>query len=136
MAMGRETSGNGGVMSAADVRGGGEMEWASLTGIHPGHPLVSPRGREGEQGYGNSQRIVTTSAGQAGAATGGVMATPDGAVHGLNQLDDWRDAFNFKGSPTPWIMLTAIGVLVFAQLSIKARAGAFGKQASVGAALG
>jgi hypothetical protein len=135
--MGRGTSANGGVMAAADVRGGGEMEWASLTGIHPGHPLVSPGGLEGVQGYGDSQRrIVTTSAGQAGAATGGVMATPDGAAHGLAQLDSWRDIYNFKGSPTPWIFLIALGILIFAQLSIKARAGAFGRSASASAALG
>lgn len=136
MATGRGTSENGGVFAAADVRGGGDMSWAALTGLSPGHPLISAGGLEGVRGYGNTQRMVTTPAGQAGAATGGVMATPDGAAHGLAQIDSWRDLFNFKGSPTPWIFLIALGILVFAQLSIKARAGAFGRSASASAALG
>jgi hypothetical protein len=129
--MGRETSAGGGVLAAADVRGGGDMEWAQLTGIKPGHPLISPHENR------NENRMVTTPAGQSGpAGTGGVMATPDGAIPGLNQLDDWRDLFNFKGSPMPWLLLIALGILFFAQASIKARAGAFGRSASASAALG
>jgi hypothetical protein len=86
-----------------------------------------------------NSRIVTTPAGQSGAAsTGGLASSPtnDFAAEGIKQLDDWRDLFNFKGSPMPWLLLLALGVVLFAHASVQARAGAFGRKAAVGAALG
>lgn len=139
MPTGRTTAFGGGVFAEADVRRAGDTEWANLTGLGPGHPLISPGGLEGGTGFSTAseRRIVTTPQGQQGPAdTGGVMAVPDGAVAGLNRLDSWRDLFNVKGSPMPWLLLITLGVLVFAQLSIKARAGAFGRQATAAAALG
>lgn len=135
MAIGRETSESGGVIAPVDVRGAGNMEWASVVGIPPHHPLISEGDAMGEFNIAaNHSRIVTTPAGQAGPAGGGLIATPD-AMPALNQLDDWRDLFNFKGSPAPWLLLIALGVLVFAHASVQARAGAFGKTASARAAL-
>lgn len=140
MAYGLSGSEGGGVLSAADVRGGGSMEWAAMIGVAPDHPLI---GGSGSRAYNVAEdqqntRIVTTPAGQSGAAShGGLAAVPDGmGGKAVNQLDDWRDLFNFKGSPMPWLCLIALAVLFFAHASIQARAGAFGKKASVGAALG
>lgn len=132
MATGRETSESGGVLSPADVRGAGSLSWSEVAGVHPGHPLV----RDGNTlGWDTNRRIVTTPEGQAGPATGGVLATPDGQAPGVAHIDDWRDLLNFKGSPIPWLLLIALGVLTFAHASVQARAGAFGRTASARAAL-
>lgn len=138
MAIGRSTSRGGGVISEADVRGAGDMEWSNLIGVRPDHPLVAGSGPGSYSGaiVSENSRIVTTPAGQSGAASaGGLAATPDGyAAAGLKHLDDWRDLFNLKGSPAPWILLVAIAVIFFAHASVQARAGAFGKSASAKAA--
>jgi hypothetical protein len=136
MATGRATARAGGVIAESDVRGAGEMEWANLVGIRPDHPLIGGSGPGSWAGtiVGENSRIVTTPAGQAGAATGGVMVTPDGVAAGINHLDDWRDLFNMKGSPAPWLLLVTLGIVFFAHASVQARAGAFGKSASAKAA--
>jgi hypothetical protein len=138
MAIGRSTSRGGGVIDQADVSGAGDTEWATLTGIGPDHPLIGGGSAMPYNIGAENNRIVTTPAGQSGAATGGgLAATPDGhAAAAVKHLDDWRDIFNFGGSPMPWLLLLALGVLFFAHASVQARAGAFGKKASVGAALG
>lgn len=140
MAIGRATSRGGGVLSEADVRGAGEMEWATLIGVRPDHPLVGGTGPGSYAGtiVQENSRIVTTPAGQSGAATaGGLAATPDGyAAAGIKHLDDWRDLFNFKGSPAPWMLLIALAIVFFAHASVQARAGVFGKKATATAALG
>jgi hypothetical protein len=107
MPTGRETSEGGGVLSSADVRGAGTTEWANLIGIGPDHPLVSSEGTGPYLINGNYSRIVTTPAGQSGSASeGGLAAVPDGMGRdGLKHLDSWRDLFNFKGSPMPWLLL-------------------------------
>jgi hypothetical protein len=140
MAIGRQTSRGGGVIDEADVRGAGDMEWSNLVGINPDHPLVGGSTAASPLPYNivsESSRIVTTPAGQAGAATaGGLAATPDAFTGSLKHLDDWRDLFNFKGSPMPWLLLLCVGVVLFAHASIQARAGAFGKKAAATAAFG
>jgi hypothetical protein len=138
MATGRETGYTGGTIDPADVRGAGDAEWANLTGIAPDHPLVGGGSAMAYNISSENSRIVTTPAGQSGAAsTGGLASSPTNsfAAEGIKQLDDWRDLFNFKGSPMPWLLLIALGVLLFAHASVQARAGAFGKKAAVGAAL-
>ncbi len=139
MAIGRATSRGGGVIDEADVRGGGDYEWASLIGVAPDHPLVGGTGPGSWSGTitDENRRIVTTPAGQSGAATGGGLAAlPDGYRGGVKHLDDWRDLLNFKGSPMPWLLIVALGVLFFAHASVQARAGAFGRKATATAALG
>lgn len=139
MATGRQTSYTGGVVDAADVRGAGDAEWANLIGVAPDHPLVGGGSAMPYNIVSENSRIVTTPAGQSGAAsTGGLASSPANtyAAEGIRQLDDWRDLFNFKGSPMPWILILALGVVLFAHASVQARAGAFGRKASAGAAFG
>jgi hypothetical protein len=138
MAIGRSGSYNGGVIDAADVRGAGDMEWANVVGIAPDHPLIGGGGAMPYLISSENSRIVTTPAGQRGAASaGGLVATPDSNAQGaIKHLDDWRDLFNIKGSPMPWLLLVSLGVVFFAHASVQARAGVFGKKAAVGAALG
>lgn len=137
MATGRSTGEGGGVLAQEDVRGAGEYEWGNLIGIQPDHPLVGGKGVMPYDSDYPYSRIVTTPAGQSGAASGGgLAATPDGYKEGpgYKQLDDWRDLFNLKGSPMPYLLLLALGVILFAHASIRARGGAFGKGASAAAA--
>lgn len=135
MAIGRDPSYNGGVFAPADVAGAGNQQWASVAGVSPDHPLVSEGGEMPYNIARSRSRIVTTPAGQSGAAaTGGLVATPDGA--GIAHLDSWRDVFNFKGSPAPWVLILMLGILFFAHLSVQARAGVGRKKAALSAALG
>lgn len=139
MATGRQTDEGGGVLSQALPRGSGDAEWATLIGIGPDHPLVGGGSNMPYNIVSENSRIVTTPAGQSGAASGGGLASSvqnTYAAEGLKQLDDWRDLFNFKGSPMPWLLVLSIGVLLFAHASLQARAGAFGRKAGVSAALG
>lgn len=140
MATGRDPAYSGAVIAAADVRGAGNMEWASLVGVPASHPLVASGGgtMPGVDPDFPNRRIVTLPEGQSGsAATGGLAAVPDGeAQAAISMIDDWRDLFNFSGSPMPWIFLIALGIILFAQASIRARAGAFGREATASAALG
>lgn len=140
MATGLDPAYGGAVIAAADVRGAGRTEWASLIGVPAGHPLVSSGGgvMPGVDPDFPNRRIVTLPEGQSGsAATGGLAATPDAmGAGGMALIDDWRDLFNLSGSPMPWLLMIALGILLFAQMSIKARAGAFGRQATASAALG
>jgi hypothetical protein len=121
---------SGGVMAPTDVAGSGDYEWAKMAGVSPTNPLV------GGPGWGadpfdpdrGRSRIVTTPDGGAGPATGGIMA-PAGE---LAQLDDWRDLFNFRGSPMPWLLLLALVMLGFMELRVQARAGGARASAALG----
>jgi hypothetical protein len=124
----------GGVMAPPDVRGAGDLEWSVMSGAAPGHPLVGG----GRQDYGGidpefsrGDRIVTTPEGQMGSGTGDMADAP-----GVELLDDWRDLFNWKGSPMPWLLLFALLFLGFMQFRVDARASAGRARASASAALG
>jgi hypothetical protein len=114
---------SGGVMAPTDVVGAGDASWATVAGLPATDPMVGGPYVEGlgpfdvERGR---SRIVTTPEGQQGPATGGLMATPDGIGH---TLDSWRDLFNWRGSPMPWLLIAALLVLGFMQLRVEARAG-------------
>lgn len=122
MAFGLGPSESGGVMAPADVRGAGEFEWATIGGLEPTNPLVGgPSYTDGPlQPDRGRNRIVTTPDGNSGPATSGVAASPDG----MAQLDDWRDLFNLKGSPMPWLLILALAMLGFMQFRLAARASA------------
>lgn len=122
----------GGIMAPADVRGAGAMEWATISGLSPTNPLVGGPDWQGpgfdvDRGH---KRIVTTPEGQLGPATDGIMATPDGPALAL--LDDWRDLFNFRGSPMPWLLLFALVFLGLMQFRVQARAGSARASAALG----
>jgi hypothetical protein len=111
---------SGGVMAPADVRGAGIQQWAETSGILPTNPVV---GGPEYSGYGvgdadrGRARIVTTPEGQIGPATGGVMAPADAAA-----MANWRDLFNFRGSPMPWLLIAGLIVLGFMDFRVQARA--------------
>lgn len=107
----------GGVMSPADVGYAGASQWEQMTGMTAISPLVGGPGfGDGTMPYnidGARSRIVTTGAGAMGPMQG----------PGVDLLDDWRDVFNFRGSPAPWLLLLMLVILGFMQLRVSARAG-------------
>lgn len=109
----------GGVMSPADVAFAGADAWGRMTGVSPMSPLVGGPGWD-PSGLpynvdGARSRIVTTGAGMAGG--------PMAGGPGVDLLDDWRDIYNFRGSPVPWLLLASLMILGFMQLRVSARAG-------------
>ena len=128
------------VAAPADVAGAGIAEWGRVSGMSPVHPLVGGPDVEGlgqfDVNRGRS-RIITTPEGQLGPVTGGVMATPDGAgASTVATLEGWRDIFNFRGSPMPWLLIFALIFLGLMQFRVQARAGRGRARASATAALG
>jgi hypothetical protein len=126
MALGLTPSATGGVMAPADVRGAGELEWAETSGVRPTNPLVGgpqwPGGAFGgadvDVDRGRSI-LVTTPEGQA-ANTGGIMV-PVGHP-GMGPIANWREMFDFRGSPMPWLLLAALILLGFMEFRLQARA--------------
>jgi hypothetical protein len=135
MATGLSASGGGGIMAPADVRGAGEFEWATVAGVPPTSYLVGGPTFDGDVDRGRS-RIVTTPDGQVGPATGGLAATPDGSTPGVELVDTWRDLFNFRGSPMPWLLVLALVMLGFMQFRLSARGRAGRARGSGSLALG
>lgn len=106
-----------GSLATPDVPNAGEMSWATTSGIEAGHPLVT--GQRGgpafdpDAGFG---RIASLPPGE--TAAGMAAGAP-----GVEVLDDWRDLFNFKGSPMPWLLLLSLAALGFVQFGISGKAG-------------
>jgi hypothetical protein len=109
----------GGVMSPADVHYAGVDQWERLTGMSPFNPLV---GGPGYDVTGSGLPYNVDGARSRIVSTGADVITPMGGP-GVHLLDDWRDAFNFKGSPVPWLLLFSLAILGFMQLRVSARAG-------------
>lgn len=125
-----------GAIAPADVRGAGEAEWQTVSGMSPGNPLVGgPRvaglgAFDVDRGRGSHPMPgMVTMPGEGGAQpwTGAMAGVP-----GVELLDDWKDLFNFRGSPMPWLLLLALAALGVAQLSISGRVGPIRAGGSVG----
>lgn len=134
MAIGREGSERGGVIDPADVRGAGAMEWGSMVGIQPSHPLVTGGSEMGNNINERWSRVVTQPISQSGPAAD-TIATPDGRTTG--GMGHWSDVLNFRGSAVPWLLFLLIAIVYFSHLKLSARgsAGGFGKHVEAGAAL-
>jgi hypothetical protein len=105
----------------------GASQWAAMSGAHPMSPLVGGPGLDASgsnlpyQVDGARARIVSNDAQlNIGPAAGGRL------------LDDWRDVFNWKGSPIPWLLLLTLVMVGFAHFRVQARVG----KGSIHAALG
>jgi hypothetical protein len=107
----------GGLMAPADVPYAGASEWERLTGVTAMSPLVGGPGLTGSgMPYnvdGARSRIVSND-----AATVDPMHGP-----GVDVLDTWRDVFNFRGSPVPWLLIGILIIVGFMHLRVEARAG-------------
>ncbi|HUR85654.1 MAG TPA: hypothetical protein VMY78_09935 [Solirubrobacteraceae bacterium] len=121
-----------GAVAPADI-GAGESQWATVSGMNPGHPLVGGPHVSGlgafdvDRSRSHIQTIPGAEGGGAAPWTGAMAGAP-----GVELLDDWRDLFNFRGSPMPWLLLLALGALGVAQLSVSGRVGPVRAGGSVG----
>ncbi|HEU4656849.1 MAG TPA: hypothetical protein VFR97_04970 [Capillimicrobium sp.] len=118
-----------GAWATPDVRGGGDSEWAAMTGMSPESPMVGgPRvAGLGPYDVDRNRGAISTLPGASEPWTGAGVGIP-----GVETLDDWRDLFNFRGSPMPWLLLFALVALGIAQLSIAGRVGPLKAAASAG----
>lgn len=109
----------GGALAASpDVQGMGSMTWAEMVGVAPGDPLIGG----GPAGTGGVGRF------DADARFGHVVSTMPGndpavADQGADLFDDWRDLFDFRNSPAPYVLALALAAIGFIQLRMVARAG-------------
>lgn len=72
----------------------GYADWAGMSGIGPGHPLVG--GMAGQPGYGVLGRQVA-------------IAAPGGAApEAQSARAHWSELFNFRGNPLGWVLIAAI----------------------------
>lgn len=116
----------GGVAAPSDVRDAGAMEWATVSGIEPWDPIMGggfAGAMGGTPGIDPDRRfgtIVTLPLGQGAPA-------PDAEA-----FDDWRDLFDFRNSPAPWVLLGLLAAIGFVQLRVTGRAGPFSGAAGVG----
>lgn len=108
---GMETQPGGGVMAPPPVGGLGYADWATMTGMSPGSPLVG--GQAGQPGYEAGQRQVAI--GESPVLLGPAAGSPASA--------NWRELFNLRGNPIGWVCLAAIAYLGLTHLSIRANAG-------------
>lgn len=125
-----------GGFATPDVPGGGEADWTRLAGLPPTHPMVG-----GPDVAGLGQYDVDRGRSRTGAITslpaseGGGTATWTGSlagVPGAEIFDDWRDLFNFRGSPMPWLLMFALAALGLMQLAISGRLGPARASVAVG----
>lgn len=107
----------------------GRMTWQEMAGMDAADPRVGGRYVEGLHSLdADKGRSVVVSLPNATApATGAGVGTP-----GVALLDDWRDLFNFGGSPMPWLLLLTLAMLGFAQFAVSARVGPARAAAGVG----
>lgn len=136
MPIGRSGSEGGGVIDPVDVRGAGPMEWASMSGISPDHPLVTGGSEMGFNIQDRWSRVITQPYAQAGPAAD-TIASPEGVPSG-GGLGHWRDLFNLRGSAAPWLLIFLVVIFYLSHLRLKASgsAGGFGKHVRAGAELG
>jgi hypothetical protein len=92
MAIGLDTSGNGGVMSVPQVPGLGDDQWAQMSGMSPAHPLIG--GYAGSAGYGTGQRRISTIPNQGAAIASGNPS-----------YQHWSQLFNLKNNPIGWVLI-------------------------------
>lgn len=119
-----------GALATPDVPHAGDLQWSTVSGIDAGHPVVTGNRGGGlpfdpDAGFGS--RMVSLPPAEAAAASGHTVGGATASV-----LDDWRDLFNFKGSPMPWLLLLSLAALGFVQLSLSGRAGPARAAAAIG----
>jgi hypothetical protein len=117
----------GGLAATPDIPGLGPLSWAEMAGMSPEHPMVGGPDIAGLGAFdvdrGRSRIVSLPDVGP----TAGPVAGP-----GVNLIDDWRDLFNFRGSPMPWLLLGSVVVLGLMQLRISARVGKSNIKTAIG----
>ncbi|HET8978549.1 MAG TPA: hypothetical protein VFN87_10340 [Solirubrobacteraceae bacterium] len=102
------------MFAVPDVPDVGYQDWATMTGMQPGHPLVG--GTAGSPGYGAGQRQVAVS--DPGSAALGQVAA------GSPARANWSEVFNLKGNPIGWVLIAALVYLGLMHIHVRAGASA------------
>jgi hypothetical protein len=116
------------VLAPADVAGGGDIEWATVAGVPSGHPLLRGEGRAGGSPGVDVDRprglIVSTNVDppRPGANMGGAA----------DVFDDWRDLFDFRNSPVPYVVVGFLAMIGLVAFRVEARGGPANLRASLG----
>lgn len=107
----------------------GRMDWAAMAGVDAASPMVGGRYVEGlgSRDIDRGRSVIVSTPNAGAAATGAGAGSPGAAL-----LDDWRDLFNFGGSPMPWLLLLTLAMLGFAQVAVSGRVGPARVAAGVG----
>lgn len=117
-----------GAIAPPDNRGAGMLEWSTISGARPEDPGVGGAYVAGLHSLDVDRgRQIVTLPNAHDPATGAGAGAP-----GLDQWDDWRDLFNFKGSPMPWLLMLSLIMLGFMDVAVRARVGPASASASVG----
>jgi hypothetical protein len=90
----------------------GYEDWAGMSGMSPGHPLVG--GSAGVPGYGGGQRQVAVAAPNPTA----------GVASGSPARANWAELFNLRGNPIGWVLIAAVLFLGLMHIHVKAGANA------------
>jgi hypothetical protein len=118
-----------GTLTGPDDASAGELSWATTSGVPPTSPMVGGPDVAGlgqfdvDRGF---SRVVTVP-GSGDPASGALAGVP-----GVELMDDWRDLFNFRGSPMPWLLLLALVMLGVMSMAMQGRVGPARVSASVG----
>jgi len=103
----------GWVQSPPDVAGRGYDEWAAMTGVPATHALV------GGASWGTDSSGFQPDTGLQRVVLG------DGAPVGpaRSSWDNWRDIFNFSGSPAPYVLLALVAAILLLHVRLTAAGG-------------
>ena len=104
-----------GVFAVPNDQDVGYDDWATMSGMQPGHPLVG--GYSGSPGYGGGQRQVAVADGSSTAGLAQVAA-------GSPARQNWTELFNLKGNPVGWVCIFAILYLGLMHIHVRAGGGA------------
>jgi hypothetical protein len=104
MGIGLDTSATGGVMSVPQVPGLGDDQWAAMSGMHPGHPLVG--GYAGSPGFGTTRARVASIPNQ-----------PAAIASGNPSYQHWSQLFNLKNNPIGWVLILLLAYLAMHHFS-------------------
>lgn len=91
-------------MSIPAVPGLGDDQWALMSGISPGHPLVG--GYVGSPGYGTLRPRVASIPNQGAAIASGNPS-----------YQHWSQLFNLKHNPIGWVLILLLAYLAMHHFS-------------------
>jgi hypothetical protein len=98
--------------STPDVRDAGFDAWGAMTGT----PAWDPRLTGASAGPTMGLRVPITQQNDPAPVAGA----------GAELLDDWRDIFNWRNSPAPWVLLAIVVAVGLVHVSVHTRVGKAG----------
>jgi hypothetical protein len=101
---------SGGLLVSPSVATLGVADWAGMSSMQPGHPLVG--GSAGRPGYEGGQRQVVVSDPS--------QAAMSSLAGGAPARGNWSEIFNLKGNPIGWVLIASILYLGLMHIHVNA----------------